>query len=168
MRQRSSWTITLVAAAGLTTGAWADHGGGVHGGPGHTPDFDSGSRSHSSATSHKAGGANFETRLAANPQLSSRLQQLLPAGTTLEAAAMGFKNQGQFIAALHVSKNLNIPFDQLKADMTGPGHDSLGQAIHLLRPDMDSKIVKNNIKLADHEAKTDIEESSETAETASK
>ena len=30
--------------------------------------------------------------------------------------ASGFKSQGQFIAALHVSHNLNIPFDQLKTD----------------------------------------------------
>src|SRR5439155_26462097 len=40
---------------------------------------------------------------------------------TLQAASAGFKNQGQFIAALHVSHNLNIPFDQLKAKLTGPG-----------------------------------------------
>jgi len=78
---------------------------------------------------------------------------------------MGFKNQGQFIAALHVSQNLGIPFADLKTAMTGirpvttttttGGHTttgsstggtttesapllSLGQAIHKLRPGVDS------------------------------
>ena len=169
MRLHSSSIVTLVAAAGLITGAWGQHGGGVHG-AGHTPDFDSPAHSHSSETpsTHGSGATNFESRLASNPQLSSRLQALLPQGTALEAAAMGFKNQGQFIAALHVSKNLNIPFDQLKADMTAPNHDSLGRAIHALRPDLDSKQVQNNVKLAENQTKTDVEESSEITETASK
>jgi hypothetical protein len=83
-------------------------------------------------------------------------------------AASGFKNRGQFIAALHVSHNLNIPFDQLKADMTGTDHDSLGHAIHELRPDLNSKLVKNNVKLAENQTKTDIEESNEPPETAGK
>jgi hypothetical protein len=38
---------------------------------------------------------------------------------TLNQASEGFKNQGQFIAALHVSQNLNIPFKDLKAAMLG-------------------------------------------------
>jgi len=34
-------------------------------------------------------------------------------------AAYGFKNLGQFVAATNVSKNLGIPFQQLKVQMTG-------------------------------------------------
>jgi hypothetical protein len=75
------------------------------------------------------------TKIASHPQLAAKLTPLLPKGMTLQTAAAGFKNQGQFIAALHVSKNLNIPFTKLKAEMTGKDHDSLGQAIHELRPD---------------------------------
>jgi hypothetical protein len=46
--------------------------------------------------------------------------------TGLQTAASGFKNQGQFIAALHVSHNRNIPFDQLKTDMmTSTIHSAL-------------------------------------------
>jgi hypothetical protein len=52
----------------------------------------------------------------------------------MEKAATGFRNQGQFIAALHVSKNLGIPFIDLKSAMTGDNRLSLGQAIHQLRP----------------------------------
>ena len=36
---------------------------------------------------------------------------------TLNKASLGFKNQGQFIAAVHVSQNLGIPFTELKSHM---------------------------------------------------
>ncbi len=160
-----------VAIAGaLSSGAWAQHGGGVHGGAVHGgPEFaTAGSHASSSSSSRSSGAANVESRVTDNPRLSSKLQPLLPPGTSLEAAASGFKNEGQFIAAVHVSHNLNIPFDQLKADMTGAGHDSLGQAVHALRPDLDAKAVSKNIKLAEHQAKADMQESTETAELAGK
>lgn len=164
----SNWTLTLAIAAGLATGAWAQHGGGVHGGgAGHDgAEFGHGASHSSSPASTHGSDANFESRLANNPNLSSRLQNLLPPNTTLQAAASGFKNQGQFIAALHVSQNLNIPFTQLKADMNGSGHDSLGQAIHALRPDLSSKTVSKNVKLAEHQTKSDLDESTETAQAA--
>lgn len=170
MRNISIWSITLAVATGLTTGVWAQHGGGVHGGSGHGPELASTGESHaSSAATHRSSATNFENRLADNQNLSSRLQPLLPANTNLQTAAAGFKNQGQFIAALHIAKNLDIPFNQLKADMTPPtGHDSLGQAIHALRPDLTSKTVSQNVKRAEHQAKTDVEESNETAEASGK
>ena len=165
MRQLSIWTATLVISTGLTTGLRAQHGG-VHGGASHEPhDFATDHGPHS--PSGAPGGTNFVNRLSNNTNLASRLQPLLPAGETLKAAATGFKNQGQFIAALHVSHNLDIPFDKLKAEMTGSEHDSLGQAIHDLRPDLTTKLVKNNVKLAEHQTKTDFEESKEPSETAS-
>ena len=88
-----------------------------------------------------------------NPRLSSRLQEMLPSGMSLADATAGFKNQGQFIAALHVSKNLNIPFDQMKAKMTGDNAMSLGQAIHELRPDMPEDRAKAEAKRADEQRK---------------
>ncbi len=92
-------------------------------------------------------------KIAANPALVTRLQPLLPSGLTLTDAATGFKNQGQFIAALHVSHNLNIPFAQLKTAMTGTDHDSLGQAIHELRPAVNAK---SAAKTAEHEGAADL------------
>jgi hypothetical protein len=68
-------------------------------------------------------------KIQSHPQLAARLKALLPDGMTLNRAAMGYTNQGQLIAALHVSRNLGIPFRLLKRDMTGPDHMSLGQAI---------------------------------------
>jgi hypothetical protein len=72
---------------------------------------------------------------------------MLPANMTLNRASSGFRNQGQFIAAVHVSQNLGIPFADLRAAILGlprPGTTptpnttltplSLGQAIKQLRP----------------------------------
>jgi len=67
---------------------------------------------------------------------------MLPIGMTLATASSGFRNQGQFIAALHVSQNLNIPFRDLKRAMTGAHPMSLGQAIHALRPSVDAATVQ--------------------------
>lgn len=76
-----------------------------------------------------------------NPKLEARLLAMLPPGSTIQEASLGFKNWGQFVAATHVSNNLKIPFAELKARMTGitpgalPGTTvqttpmSLGQAI---------------------------------------
>ena len=60
------------------------------------------------------------------------------------------------MAALHVSHNLNIPFDQLKGKMTGKPPISLGKAIHELDPNVDAKA---ETKKAQHQAKKDIRES---------
>ena len=87
-----------------------------------------------------------------NAALSAKLQPLVPTGYTLETAASGFQSEGQFVAALHASQNLSIPFAQLKAQMTGSSAVSLGKAIHNLRPDLDNKAVKENVKLANKAA----------------
>ena len=173
MKRSSVWTITLAATTVLTTAVWAQHGGsaGGHGGP---PSLAAHGQSHAEATAPTTAptkdsdrSADFESRLASNSKLSSRLQSLLPSNMKLPIAASGFKNRGQFIAALHVSHNLNIPFDQLKTDMTTK-HDSLGAAIRNLRPDLDSKTVNSNVKLAERQAKTDVQESNEIAESSGK
>ena len=95
-------------------------------------------------------------RVANNQALSTRLQPLLPTGATIQSAATGFKNTGQFVAALHVSRNLNIPFSQLKAQMTGANRVSLGQAIHNLRPSLNKDSVKSDVKTAEREAHADL------------
>ena len=105
--------------------------------------------------------------LTQNKQLSSKLSSLLPAGTDLQTAASGFRNLGQFVAAVHVSHNLGIPFDQLKctelatttacpAGMTMPSKSShLGQAIQTLKPTMSSTESRSAAKQAEKEASAD-------------
>lgn len=68
-----------------------------------------------------------------NQNLEARLQPLLPAGMNVSDASKGFKNWGRFVAAVHASRNLNIPFQNLKAKMTGDMPLSLGQAIQAIR-----------------------------------
>jgi len=105
-------------------------------------------------------------KISSKPNLSSKLQSMLPNDMTLNQASMGFKNQGQFIAALHVSQNLKIPFAELKTAMTGidptlpPGTTqqptttmSLGQAIHKLRPTADTD---GAVSTAEHQVSTDL------------
>src|SRR5437762_4041452 len=104
--------------------------------------------------------------LTKNTQLSSKLSSLLPTGTDLQTAASGFRNLGQFVAAVHVSHNLDIPFDQLKCTelataaacpgMTVPSKGSnLGQAIQTLKPTMSSTDSKSAAKQAEKEASAD-------------
>jgi hypothetical protein len=93
--------------------------------------------------------------LTQNSKLSSNLQGLLPTGTKVEDAAKGFDHLGEFVAAVHVSHNLGIPFDQLKTEMTNG--NSLGEAIHKLKPNVDAR--QEAIK-ANQQALNDMEKSS--------
>jgi hypothetical protein len=92
--------------------------------------------------------------LTQNTKLASKLQGLLPPGTNLQKAASGFKNLGQFVAAVHVAHNLGIPFDELKGKILGG--DSLGKAIHALKPEAKAGA---EAKKAKREADKDIKES---------
>jgi hypothetical protein len=74
-----------------------------------------------------------QQKLQKNTQLASKLESRLPAGTDLMTAAEGFRNFGQFVAAVNVSNNLGIPFEQLKMRMV-EDKMSLGQAIKVERP----------------------------------
>jgi len=103
---------------------------------------------------------NFIARIQRNPELSEKLQTLLPKtgpNSTLAGAAMSFQNEGQFIACLHASKNLGIPFDQLKAKMmSGDPPMKLGQAIHALKPNVTEKDADNEADKAEKEARADV------------
>jgi hypothetical protein len=65
-------------------------------------------------------------------QAGTRLQ-----GTDLMTAAEGFRNLGQFVAAVNVSNNLGIDFVNLKTSMVDDGL-SLGQAIQTWKPTANS------------------------------
>jgi len=80
-----------------------------------------------------------QQKLQKNTNLASKLASRLPAGTDLMKAADGFRNLGQFVAAVNVSRNLGIPFDDLKTSMVIDGK-SLGQSIQTLKPVASSTI----------------------------
>ena len=87
----------------------------------------------SSAPVPSANLSPVQQKLERNTNLAAKLQSRLPAGTNLELAAAGFRNLGQFVAAVNVSNNLGIPFTELKTRMVEQGM-SLGQAIQDARP----------------------------------
>jgi hypothetical protein len=157
--------ITAGILLGIGSAAFAQHGnGGGGGGMGHGGGAGhsslSGASTHgnsgSAQTTKGSGGKSISDHLSSQSKLSSKLQSLLPAGTDLKTASSGFKNLGQFVAAVHVSNNLGIPFDQLKAKMTGDHAESLGKAIQELKPDANAK---SETKKANTQADADLKES---------
>ena len=98
--------------------------------------------------------------------LSSRVKTLLPPRSTLSDTAMGFKNEKHFIAAMHLSQNLNIPFDQIKTRMTGEHHMSLQDALRDLRPETTKGEIKAEVNTAEKQAKADESYAKEEAKTA--
>jgi hypothetical protein len=94
-------------------------------------------------------------KIVAKPQLNAKVTNLLkPTGMSLNDASMGFKNQGQFMAALHVSQNLGIPFKSLQNDMTTKKL-SLGQSIQSLKKTADADKESEH---AERQANDDLKE----------
>ncbi len=150
--KRFTLVISIAFAVWLLMGglATAQHGHGPSGGPvGPAMSQHGQMQEHSNRSgreSTESGSSNHEhqkmtvsEQLDHNTHLATQLQGLFPPGTDLKQAASGFKNLGQFVAAAHVSHNLGIPFDQLKAKMTGNSPVSLGKAIHELQPGANAK-----------------------------
>jgi hypothetical protein len=116
------------------------------------------------------------TKIASKPALNAKISAMLPTvkGKTmsLNDASMGFKNQGQFIAALHVAQNLNISFMDLKNAMvtkTGTGAtaefkqtSSLGQAIQTVKKTADST---TEVEKADEQTHADLTNTTTTSST---
>lgn len=151
-----------VALLGLPLYAQHGHGGGapsMGSGMGHSMDHSTGNSHSDTSKGTGTKESSVSERLQDNTKLASKLQSLLPSGTDLQTAAQGFKNLGQFVAAVHVSHNLGIPFDQLKAKMIGPPSESLGKAIQALKPTANSKQAAST---AQHEADQDIKDSNKS------
>ena len=167
----SRYFLSFVIAGAIAAPMYAQHGHGngvgagvgAHGAPpvftapaaaaspkatmaANSPRGSAGGTAHTSAT----------TNVATNPALAARVQNLLPPGTNVQTAATGFRNTGQFLAAVHVSNNLNIPFAQLKARMTGANSESLGRAIHDLRPNLTHSQVRTAERTAARQTDRDI------------
>jgi hypothetical protein len=108
---------------------------------------------HTTSTTTTTATNPIASKISSHPQQAARIERMLPQGMTLATASNGFRNQGQFIAALHVSQNLNIPFTDLKQAMTGPNPMSLGQSIHKLRPSVDATTAESRART---QATTDL------------
>lgn len=156
MKNKTALSIALsLALMGIPLYAQHGHGGGG-GGMGNAMDHPT---PHSDSKASDSKGSSVSDHLQDNTKLASKLQNLLPQGTNLQQAAQGFKNLGQFVAAVHVAHNLGIPFDQLKAKLMGPPSESLGKAIHSLKPDVKSS---DEAKKAEKQAKQDMNDTKQS------
>ncbi len=146
--------VALVSVVVASAGAGQSVTVGARGGAAvTTPAPRSAEKPRSGSPTTVGANASASARVAANPVLAMRLRPLLPSGMTLQVAAEGFRTQGQFVAALHVANNLNIPFADLKADMIGEGHESLGASIHKRKATVDADAES---KKAEAEAEADV------------
>lgn len=98
-----------------------------------------------------------QQKLLKNTNLASKLEGRLPGTTNVIAAAEGFRNLGQFVAAVNVSNNLGIPFADLKTRMVDDGM-SLGQAIQAERNRVD---VTTEVRRAERDARIVIADADE-------
>jgi hypothetical protein len=170
----AAWILAIPAAAqgrsqsrpgGGSAAAGSMGASGMHGNSANA----GGGRGSSSAMASTDPGQVLEH----NSNLAGKLETLT--GTTtltdLEKDASAFKNFGQFVAAAHVAKNLNINggFAALMCDMTkqtavgatsactNTTKMSLGKAIQTLDPNADAK---SQAKKAMDEANQDLKDSS--------
>ncbi len=146
------------------SGSATGHMGGDMGG-GHVMN----TNAHDSSASGGSHGMTLDQQLSKHTAIAGKINTLT--GMDAQTACAGFKNLGQCVAAAHVSKNLNIPFACLKADMTGTAPASgsncpagtgtskmsLGKSIQTLSPNTNSK---TESKKAQQEADQDLKSSS--------
>lgn len=150
----------ILGRGGVTGGATAGVAGGVTSGVvGSAAGTSAGAVTQSAtATNARALGQTTDTAatMRQNTALSSSVQPLLPADTDMTRAAAGFEDTNQFMTAVHASRNMGIPFDQMKAKTTGKGHVSIEKAAKKLRPDLDDQTIKENLKLAEKQSDRDL------------
>lgn len=105
-------------------------------------------------------GSQSPTTVLDNSKLNTSLTNALAKsgvsipGGDLKTACSGFKNLGQCVAAMHVAKNLNLSFDDLKNKMTGSNSENLGKTIQDLGgPNVNAK---SEAKKANKQAGQDL------------
>ena len=106
-----------------------------------------------------------QQKLQKNSNLADKLLSRMPEGTKMPDlldAAVGFKNLGQFVAAVNVSNNLGLDFAELKTHMVDEGK-SLGQSIQIMKKtgDVDAEVTR-----AETEADSMIKSSTTTTSTS--
>ena len=101
-----------------------------------------------------------------NPYLSSIVKPLLPLRMPITMAAAGFKGDKQFLAALHASRNIGIPFNEIKTRMTGDHRMSLSDALRKIRPEMTQNLAKAEAHKGEEQAKDDQNQAKALAKKA--
>jgi len=170
------------------------HGPSVTGGHGPDISADHGKSSdhgqsgdHANAKNQSTGNTDFISRINGNDKLSARLADLIPkdaAGVpimSLTDAAKDFKNEGQFIAFLHVAKNQKLDLTEwtnMRYAMTGTAPASptgtaplsatstdklsVGQALHQVRPNLSQTQISAQVEQAESQTKVDLKVTTKT------
>lgn len=130
----------------------ASGGGNPHSTTGTSANTKSGTTATGTSTTTSGTGSTVtltpvQQKLQKNTNLADKLRTRLPANTDLMDAAKGFRNLGQFVAAVNVSNNLGLDFTQLKTRMVDDGM-SLGQAIQKEKKvtDVDTEVHRAEIE----------------------
>jgi hypothetical protein len=157
---------TKTTAGGSTHGSGNAHAAGS----GNSHSSTTTKSSTSTPTSTTAAGTGSTTtltpvqqKLQKNTNLADKLRTRLPKNTDLMDAAEGFRNLGQFVAAVNVSNNLGLDFTQLKTRMVDDGM-SLGQAIQDGKKTVD---VETEVRKAETEADSMIKSTTTSTTTTS-
>lgn len=116
--------------------------------------------------SQPGGESAAAAQIRMNPALAARVAPMLPDGVSLDQASAGFRSTGQFVAALHASKSLGIPFSELRARMIAGG-ESLGEAIHGVRPALSEASINEAVQSAEQSARIDVRAGSSAAVSSS-
>ena len=169
-----NWLLTLVAVLAFGVSAFAQHGAAGAGGgrptgvgPGSAAPSGVGAGTSGRPTDvgpsgmgHSSMGSQSPSTVLENGKLNTSLTNALAKsgisvpGGNLKTACSGFKNLGQCIAAMHVAKNLNLSFDDLRNKMSGSNSENLGKAIQDLGgPNVNGK---SEAKKANKQANQDI------------
>jgi hypothetical protein len=118
---RSILAFATAAVMVLTTGAVvADQGGPS-------------ARPRARLSSGRPTLSTVQQDLQRNTVLADTLRVRLPHGTDVVAAAGGFRRLELFVATVHASNNVAVPFSELKRRIVNDGM-TLGQAIQDIRP----------------------------------
>ena len=87
------------------------------------------------------------------PEFRDRAKAVLNPGSKLELAAADFESPVQFMTVAHAARNTQVPFMVLKDRVLNQGQ-SLAQAIHEFKPDLDAKAEVTRARAA---AREDVE-----------
>lgn len=146
------------AGAGMGAGMGADHS--MNSGAAGLGHANTGSGMSGMGSGRANMGSHSPSSVLSNPKLNTSLTNALGKsgisipGGNLQTACAGFKNLGECVAAMHVAKNLNLPFSELQSSMTGSNSESLGKAIKSLGgPNVKSK---SEAKKANKQANQDL------------
>ena len=92
-----------------------------------------------------------------NSHLRSKIEPLLPQGMDPVQAAEGYKDLEHFVASAHITKNLEIAFDQFKSRFLASTDNTLEKTVRMLKPALAEDKVAQEVARAETQARENIQ-----------